>query len=103
MAERHALFAAALEAHLPGVAWQRGPASRSYWLTLPDHADARALAVAARRVGVLIEPGDVFFADPADGRRHVRLRVDAIRPGRIAEGIRRLGAVLRRMDHEARL
>lgn len=103
MAERHARVAAALAAHLPEVAWQRGPASRSYWLTLPEPADGRALAEAARRVGVLIEPGDVYFADPADGRRHVRLSLGAIRAGRIEEAIRRLGAVLARMDHEAGL
>jgi len=33
----------------------------SYWLRFPENVDTRALAREAASLGVLIEPGDVFF------------------------------------------
>ncbi|NDP43695.1 MAG: PLP-dependent aminotransferase family protein, partial [Aromatoleum sp.] len=51
------------------------------------------LAGAALGRGVLIEPGDVFFADERPPSRFVRLGFAAIPSQRIEDGIRALAAV----------
>jgi GntR family transcriptional regulator/MocR family aminotransferase len=90
-AERAALVAAALAAHLPAVAFRAVGGASSFWLEFPVGVDTRALAAAAERRGVLIEPGDVFFAAAADApTRYARLGFAAIPSARIDDGIRAL-------------
>jgi GntR family transcriptional regulator/MocR family aminotransferase len=92
-AERAALAAAALAAHLPAVAFRAVVGASSCWLEFPDGTDTRALAGAALGRGVLIEPGDVFFAGDRPPSRFVRLGFAAIPSQRIEDGIRALAAV----------
>ena len=54
-------MAAALSAHLPQVTFTTVAGASSYWLRFPEHVETRALAREAAELGVLIEPGDVFF------------------------------------------
>ena len=96
LAERAAAAEAALPDALPGYSWQRGAGAASFWVEGPAGFDARVAAAAVRDAGVLIEPGDVFFADPERGRRCFRLGLSAIRTERIGEGLRRLGRAVRR-------
>jgi GntR family transcriptional regulator / MocR family aminotransferase len=61
----------------------------SFWLRFAPHVDTRALADAAACKGVLIEPGDVFFAgrvEPAP-RNYARLGFASIDAARIDAGI----------------
>jgi GntR family transcriptional regulator/MocR family aminotransferase len=61
----------------------------SFWLRFPPHVDTRALAEVAAGKGVLIEPGDVFFADrgePAPSN-YARLGFASIDAARIDAGI----------------
>src|SRR5215831_6671630 len=67
-AERSRAVASALERHLPGVWFRTVAGASSFWLRFPDGVDTRALATAAERNGVLIEPGDVFFAADSIGK-----------------------------------
>jgi len=58
----------------------------SIWLSAPDRIDSAILAEHARRRGVLIEPGAVFFETPPSPCRFFRLGygsipLDQIRPG----------------------
>ena len=94
LGERAAAAEAALPEALTGFAWQRGACAASFWIEGPDGFDARTAEAAAREAGVLIEPGDVFFADPENGRRCFRLGLSAIRTQRIGEGLRRLGRAI---------
>ena len=94
LAVRAAIVDAALPRHLPGCTVRRDAGAASAWITGSEGLDARALAEAARRVGVLIEPGDVFFADPEQGRRSFRLGFSSIRTDRIEQGIARLGSLV---------
>lgn len=94
-AERGALIVAALERHLPDVAVSTSPGASSCWLRFPDGADTRALAVAAERAGVLIEPGDVFFAGDRPPRQYARLGFASIATDRIAAGIAALAGAFR--------
>ena len=60
-AERSQRVAAALSAHLPHVAFTTVAGASSFWLRFPEHVDTRTVANEAAKLGVLIEPGDVFF------------------------------------------
>jgi GntR family transcriptional regulator/MocR family aminotransferase len=88
-------MAAVLSAHLPQVTFTTAAGASSYWLRFPTHVDTRALAADAAQRGVLIEPGDVFFA-AATGeevpRNHARLGFASIDASRIEPGIAALAA-----------
>ena len=94
-AGRSQRVAAALSAHLPQVTFTTVAGASSYWLRFPAHVDTRALAADAAQRGVLIEPGDVFFA-AATGeevpRNHARLGFASIDASRIEPGIAALAA-----------
>ena len=85
----------ALARHLPGWAERPGFGGSSYWLTGPDGFDSRCLAEAALARGVVIEPGAPFFADPGQGRRHLRLGFSSIAADRIPDGIALLAQAAR--------
>jgi GntR family transcriptional regulator/MocR family aminotransferase len=85
-AERAQVMAHALREHLPGVSFATVPGASSYWLRFDSGVDTRLLASGALERGVLIEPGDVFFADAAP-RPYARLGFAAIATERIEPGI----------------
>ncbi len=94
LAERATIAERFLPRHLPAVRWQRDKGATSHWIEGPAGLDARAMSVAAAAKGVLIEPGDVFFAEAARGRTCFRLGFSSIRTDRIEEGLRRLGELV---------
>src|SRR6478609_11848806 len=99
-AERSQLVAAALALHLPGVLFTTVAGASSFWLRFADHADTRVIAEAAARLGVLIEPGDVFFAGGAGGllpTNYARLGFSSIEASRIEPGIATLAAACSRV------
>ncbi len=92
-AERASVLAEALRAHLGDVAFATVPGASSMWLRFPPGTDTRLLAERAVRRGVLIEPGDVFFAEAPDlSRRHARLGFASIGAAHIASGVAALAA-----------
>jgi GntR family transcriptional regulator / MocR family aminotransferase len=95
-AERSQAVASALAHHLPQVAFRTVAGASSFWLRFPDGVDTRALAAAAERHGVLIEPGDVFFAADSVGksapRNYARLGFASIATERIDPGLAALAA-----------
>jgi GntR family transcriptional regulator / MocR family aminotransferase len=95
--ERSPLVADALARHLPDVAVHTVAGASSFWLRFPDGVDTRALAAAAQREGVLIEPGDIFFASDRPPRSHARLGFASIATDRIEPGIAALAAAYARV------
>jgi len=95
-AERAPAVAAALARHLPDVAFRTVAGASSFWLRFPDGVDTRALAAAAERHGVLIEPGDVFFATDSFANcaptNYARLGFASIATERIEPGLAALAA-----------
>ena len=89
-AERSQRVAAALSAHLPQVTFTTVAGASSFWLRFPDPVDTRVLAEEAAKLGVLIEPGDVFF-DANAGQpapfNYARLGFASIDLARIEPGI----------------
>ena len=66
----------------------------SFWMKGPDWLDSRALADRAAEMGVLIEPGEVFFQPGAAQHNYFRLAYSSIGESQIAEGIGRLAAAV---------
>jgi DNA-binding transcriptional MocR family regulator len=94
-ARRDAMLTA-LEVHMPeGVEWTRPEGGMFIWITLPkgmDGADLLAKSLQIQRVAFV--PGAAFFAD-GSGRNTIRLSFSRADEVTIAEGIKRLGALVR--------
>ena len=60
------------------------------WVRAPAWVDASELSALARRHGVLIEAGEVFFAKPPYPCPFLRLRLSSIAAAQIGAGIRAL-------------
>jgi len=88
--ERLAVLAQALREWMPDFTFRLPQGGASVWVSVPAWADASELALLARRHGVLIEPGDVFFIAPPYPCRHFRLRLSSIPAAQIEAGIRAL-------------
>lgn len=80
----------ALDTHLQ---WEVSPppGGVSIWVPAPAEIDCVRLAHAALERGVVVERGDIYFADPASNRNHLRLGFAAIPRERIEEGVAILG------------
>ena len=96
-ARRWTTMGQALERHFPG--WARAPAfgGTSWWLKGPPALDCRRLAREALEDGIVVEPGDIYFARPEGGRHHMRLGFSSIPEERIGPGIARLAAIAERV------
>jgi len=96
-ARRDAMLAA-LQAHMPkGVQWTKPEGGMFVWVTLPEGMDGGALlarAIAETRVAFV--PGIAFFADRGRSN-YLRLNFSLADEASIAEGIRRLGALIATM------
>ncbi len=90
MQGRLGLAADALKTYLPDFQFRLPQGGASIWVQAPDWMDAGALAHAARAHGVLIEAGDVFFAQPPMPCPYFRLRLSSIPADRITQGIQYL-------------
>jgi 2-aminoadipate transaminase len=85
----------ALQQHMPdGVTWSRPGGGFFVWLTLPAHIDTVALARRARDAGVAFVPGRPFHPH-GDGLNTMRLAFSLADDDLIAEGVSRLGALVR--------
>ncbi len=77
----------------PGCHWTRPGGGFYVWLRLPDGTDAKAMLPRAISSRVAYVPGTGFYADGSGGQ-YARLCYSLPAPDRIAEGIRRLAAVI---------
>ncbi|HEY8122147.1 MAG TPA: PLP-dependent aminotransferase family protein [Myxococcota bacterium] len=93
-ARRDAMLAA-LRAEMPeGASWTEPEGGLQLWVELPAPLDSRELYADALRAGVLVAPG---FQFQCDGRasRGFRLSIGSVNEAEIAEGVQRLGKVIR--------
>lgn len=94
LSERASVLTRALSAYAPELRFVPPCGGSSLWIAGPPAFDSRRLAELAQRVGVLIEPGDVFFASPPKPCPFFRLGYASIQLERIDGGIRRLSKLL---------
>ncbi|MEM9106812.1 MAG: hypothetical protein AAGC96_14255, partial [Pseudomonadota bacterium] len=66
----------------------------SYWVKGPEWLDCQELASRALDEGIVIEPGDIYFADPENHRNYFRLGFSSIAQERIEPGIERLAGIV---------
>ena len=90
MQERLTALAQALRQDLPDFNFRVPQGGASIWVRAPDWVDSGKLALIARRHGVLIEAGDVFFMRPPCPCPHFRMRLSSIGVARVADGVRAL-------------
>lgn len=96
--ERQAILSAALDRHFPGWAPESRFGGTSCWLTGPASLHAQRLATAALKKGVLVEPGDIFFADPQGHDNHFRMGFSSIPTDRIERGVEILATLYRDIE-----
>lgn len=72
----------------------------SAWVQGPPDLDGEALAEAALHEGIVIEPGAIYFAEPATPCRWFRLGFSAIPDDRIEDGIRALESLIVNMTRK---
>ena len=92
--ERAATLAEALARNLPQCRSVPICGGASCWVSGPDWLDATVLAHAAAERSILIEPGEIFFAEEFPPRNQFRLGFSSIPKECIAPGIEALARVL---------
>lgn len=93
--QRRDVMLAALRNWMPeAVQWTVPGGGFFVWLTLPEPLRAADVADRARREGLMLLPGDPFFAELPLGQ-HLRLAFSYVTPAKIEEGVEILGLVLR--------
>ncbi|MGH3948841.1 MAG: PLP-dependent aminotransferase family protein [Pseudonocardiaceae bacterium] len=73
------------------------PGGVSIWMTGPDELDCAELALQALKRGVVIERGDIYFAEQAEHRNHFRLGFAAIPREAIRPGVAQLSETIRQL------
>lgn len=92
--ERGAVLLQALARYAPDCQVVPVTGGGSCWVRLPEGISATELAERAREHGVLIEPGDIFFAAEPAPAAYMRLGYQAIEARHIEAGIRELAKVV---------
>ncbi|WP_333858312.1 MocR-like pyridoxine biosynthesis transcription factor PdxR [Denitromonas sp.] len=93
--QRAQLLIDALKEHLPEVQATPVSGGASCWVRGPDWLDAAELARSAAELGVLIEPGSVFFNQDTPPANYFRLGFSSIDDEQVAPGIALLAQALR--------
>jgi GntR family transcriptional regulator/MocR family aminotransferase len=94
---RRDAMVAALKRHAPGSSFEIPKGGLFIWLRLPKSLSASKLLPIAQKEGVSFSPGNSFFSDGKRGGDWIRLNFASQPVEDIEEGIKRLGAALRRM------
>lgn len=93
--ERLAAAVTALARHLPEFAVNLTAGGTALWIRGPSDLDMTAIASAAEKRGVVIEPGAVHFLNQPGPAHFCRLGVSSIPTERIEPGIRLLAEAVR--------
>lgn len=94
---RRDVMIGAIEKYFPaGVEFTRPGGGMFIWCTLPSGLSSMELFEKAREGGVVIIPGNPFYADNRDAGTF-RLNFSSLEPDVIKEGIKRLGEVIEKM------
>ena len=93
--ERLAAAVTALAKHLPEFSVNLTAGGTALWIKGPKGCDMAAIAAAAQRRGVVIEPGAVHFLGQPGPTNFCRLGVSSIATDRIEPGIKLLAEAMR--------
>jgi GntR family transcriptional regulator/MocR family aminotransferase len=70
----------------------------SFWIEGPETLDARVLAAEAKKIGIIIEPGDLHFYGPRPPTHFFRLGFSAIKTEQIRPGIKLLADLITQLS-----
>lgn len=96
--ERRQVMMEALMKNKLQIAGQGANGGSSFWMRAPDRVDTRDLAKRLQQRGVLIEPGDSFFAGSARPKNFYRLAYSSIPVQRIEKGIELVASEISEMS-----
>jgi 2-aminoadipate transaminase len=100
---RDVMLAALKEFFPPEVTWTHPKGGLFLWVTLPEGMDSQSLFEAALSENVAFVPGDSFYTNGDEGRRHFRLNFSNAQPEQIREGIRRLSQAVKHQIQEIKV
>jgi GntR family transcriptional regulator / MocR family aminotransferase len=69
----------------------------AYWVKGPDNLDANLLQEEARKQGILIEAGDIFFHQPDLHKHYFRLGYSSISEDKIDSGLKKLCEIIHKI------
>ena len=95
--ERAQALRAALTQHTPGLKPVSAQGGSALWCSAAPGIDARELSARLYRQGVVVEPGDVFFAGKRLPKNHLRIGYSSIPSERIEAGVRLVARELKGM------
>lgn len=95
--ERARALRAALAQHARGLKPASAQGGSALWCSAAPGVDTRELAVRLYRQGVVVEPGDVFFAGARLPQHHLRIGYSSIPAERIDAGVRLIARELKAM------
>ncbi|MFD2207677.1 PLP-dependent aminotransferase family protein [Kiloniella antarctica] len=73
-----------------GLSFQNATGGTSFWVKGPDGLDSKELSRHALNLGVVLEPGSIYYFDALPKKQYFRLGYTAIEKIHIAEGIQKL-------------
>jgi DNA-binding transcriptional MocR family regulator len=94
--ERRNRMLDALEKYFPeGASWSHPQGGMSVWVTLPPALDALQILPLAMQAGIIFSPGANFYLN-APQPHTMRLTFTMVNGSKIEEGVKRLGAILKK-------
>lgn len=88
--KRRSLLQTCLARDLPDLKIQPSLGGSALWIEAPETVDTDLLAIKAKELGVIIEPGAIHFAQANPPKNFLRMGFSAIGEGSIAEGVTEL-------------
>ncbi len=98
--ERWKIMAVSLDKYMPGSTTRPTFGGSAFWIRGPNALNAGILAEEAKKEGVLIEPGVVFYYGKNAPENYYRLAFSSISSDRIEEGVRILARLQERLVAE---
>ncbi|MEM7563901.1 MAG: PLP-dependent aminotransferase family protein [Pseudomonadota bacterium] len=92
--QRWTLLGNLLEQHFPGSSRPPTFGGSAYWVKGPEDLNSRQMLERASKVGILFEPGDVFFNNDEKHQNYFRLGFSSIATEKIEPGIEGLVKVV---------
>lgn len=97
--DRWAVMHETISEYFPNALANQAFGGSAFWLRLPQDIDTIHLERLARENGVLIEPGDVFFANPEQKESFIRLGFSSIPVDRIRTGLAILSGLIANLEN----
>ncbi len=91
---RWKIMGQSLSKHLPETSRIPTFGGTAYWVKGPQSLDSSILKLEAKKQGILLEPGDIFFAHSDQHKNYFRLGYSSISDKRIDEGIKKLAELV---------